>query len=92
MKALAKVEIYCTAQCPYCQQAKQLFDSKKVTYQEYRVDLDEHLRAEMLARSQGRKTVPQIFINHQAIGGCDDLYALEREKRLDILLQQAFSQ
>jgi glutaredoxin 3 len=92
MIALVKVEIYSSDHCSYCQQAKRLLDSKQVSYHEYRIDLNEALRSEMLARSQGRRTVPQIFINDQPIGGCDDLYALEREKRLDALLQAPVSQ
>ncbi|STX29616.1 grxC glutaredoxin 3 [Legionella beliardensis] len=83
---MANVIIYSTSYCPYCMRAKQLLDSKGVNYQEIRVDEEPEKRAEMMARS-GRRTVPQIFINDQAIGGCDDLYALESKGRLDKLLK-----
>lgn len=82
---MAKVLVYTTLVCPYCVQAKRLLDSKGVAYEEIRVDLDAMRRQEMMERS-GRRTVPQIFINGQAIGGCDDLYALERAGTLDSLL------
>lgn len=85
-KLMAKIIIYSTEICPYCVRAKQLFDRKQVSYQEIRIDLDEQLRFEM-ERLSGRRTVPQIFINDQPIGGCDDLYALERQGKLDELLK-----
>ncbi len=84
---MAKVEIYTTKVCPYCQQAKQLLDKKQVSYQEITVDQDPVLRDKMVQLS-GRRTVPQIFINGQAIGGCDDLYALERAGKLDPLIEE----
>lgn len=83
----AKVEIYTWATCPFCIQAKQLLDSKKVNYTEYGIDGDEIARSEMAERSLGRRSVPQIFINDEPIGGCDDLYALEGQDKLDSLLQ-----
>lgn len=82
---MAKVEIYTTLVCPYCVQAKRLFDSKGVDYEEIRIDLDPAKRLFMMEKS-GRRTVPQIFIDEASIGGCDDLYALERAGRLDPLL------
>lgn len=82
---MAKVTIYSTAQCPYCVMAKQLLDRKSVQYEEIRVDRDPAKRTEMMQKSQ-RRTVPQIFINDQAIGGYTDLLAIEREKRLDGML------
>jgi len=82
---MATVKIYTTAICPYCVRAKQLLDNKNVSYQEIRVDTDSALREEMVLRS-GRRTVPQIFINDKPVGGCDDLYALERAGQLDALL------
>lgn len=82
----AKVEVFTTLVCPYCVRAKQLLDSLGASYDEIRVDLDDAKRAEMMERSQ-RRTVPQIFINGQSIGGCDDLYALHREGKLQPLLQ-----
>jgi glutaredoxin 3 len=82
---MAKIDIYTTATCPSCKQAKRLFDKKGVEYSEIRVDLDDEKLAEMMARSQ-RRTVPQIFINDQSIGGFDDLWALEQQGKLDPLL------
>ncbi|MFC3908409.1 glutaredoxin 3 [Legionella dresdenensis] len=83
---MANVIVYTTGYCPYCVSAKQLLDRKKAAYQEIRVDNDDNLREEMMKKS-GRQTVPQIFINDHHVGGCDDLYALEREGRLDELLK-----
>ncbi|EKD77030.1 MAG: glutaredoxin 3 [uncultured bacterium] len=83
---MAKVEIYTKKTCPYCVRAKQLLDHKKVKYTEIRVDEDSKAVEMMLLRAEGRRTVPQIFINDQGIGGCDDLYALEQTKQLDNLL------
>lgn len=80
------IVIYSTAYCPYCTRAKGLLDSKNVTYEEIRVDLEPRLRREMMERSGGRQTVPQIFIGDLHVGGCDELLALERQARLDPLL------
>jgi glutaredoxin 3 len=77
--------MYTTAYCPYCTRAKELLNTKHVVFTEIRVDLQPELREEMIAKS-GRRTVPQIFINSQAIGGCDDLYALEAQGKLNQLL------
>lgn len=82
---MVKVKIYTTVVCPYCVRAKQLLDRKKISYEEILVDAIPALREEMI-RLSGRRTVPQIFINEQSIGGCDDLYALERAGELDKLL------
>lgn len=84
---MAKVEIYTTATCPFCRRAKVLLDSKNVRYTEYGVDGDADLRAKMTQRAKGRHTVPQIFINGQHIGGCDDLHALDAAGELDELLK-----
>ncbi|HAT3977335.1 TPA: glutaredoxin 3 [Legionella pneumophila] len=81
-----EVILYTTGYCPYCIKAKELLDKKKVIYTEIRVDLQPELREEMIQKS-GRRTVPQIFINNQAIGGCDDLYALEAQGTLNELLK-----
>lgn len=78
--------MYSTSYCPYCIRAKQLLDSKGIYYQEIRVDENPEKKAEMIAKS-GRQTVPQIFINEQSIGGCDDLYALESQGQLNKLLK-----
>lgn len=82
------VVIYSTGFCPYCVRARMLLDSKGVTYTDIRVDLEPALRAEMIQRS-GRSSVPQIFIDAVHVGGCDDMYALEQQGRLDRLLQQS---
>ncbi len=82
----AKVEIYTWASCPFCIQAKQLLSQKGVDYTEYGIDGDEVARAGMSQRANGRRSVPQIFINDQHIGGCDDIYALNAAGQLDPLL------
>jgi glutaredoxin 3 len=84
---MAEVIIYTTRICPYCVRAKQLFQRKGISYQEIDVSTDQELRLKLVARTKQR-TVPQIFINDQHIGGCDDLYALERQGALDPLLAQ----
>ncbi|MGA7933950.1 MAG: glutaredoxin 3 [Kovacikia sp.] len=83
----AKVEIYTWSSCPFCIRAKALLDKKKVDYIEYSLDGDEPGRAKMAQRSNGRRSVPQIFINDQHIGGCDDIHALNAQGKLDPLLQ-----
>ena len=82
---MAKIEIYSTGICPYCEMANQLLQRKGADYTEIRIDLDTSKRDEMMARSKLR-TVPQIFINGDAIGGYTDLVALDRNKQLDSLL------
>ena len=77
--------MYSTGFCPYCVRARMLLARKGVTYTDVRVDLEPALRAEMIERS-GRTSVPQIFIGDFHVGGCDDLYALENQGRLDPLL------
>jgi len=77
-----KVEIYTTAMCPYCVSAKGFLQRKGLDYSEVRVDLDPGRRDEMLARSNGRRTVPQIFIDGVHVGGFDDLVAADRSGRL----------
>lgn len=81
-----KIELYTTGACPYCVRARQLLTRKGYPYNEIRVDLEPRRRFEMEDRS-GRHTVPQIFIGNRHIGGCDDLFALERAGRLDTLLE-----
>lgn len=83
---MATVIIYTTMTCPYCVNAKQLLDSKGVKYQEIFVDQDADKRAEMLKLSNGRRTVPQIFIDGKHIGGFDDLKKLQESGQLDKLL------
>ena len=82
----AKVEIYTWTYCPYCIRAKRLLDTKGVEYIDYCIDGDEDARDEMRQRANGRSSLPQIFIDDRHIGGCDDLYALERKGELEPLL------
>ncbi|PYF79962.1 MULTISPECIES: glutaredoxin 3 [Marinomonas] len=82
---MTTVTIYSSDYCPFCVRAKQLLSAKNIAFNEIRVDGERELRQEMMEKS-GRHTVPQIWIGEQHIGGCDDLYALEREKKLDALL------
>ncbi len=86
---VAQVEVYTTALCPYCYRAKALLKKKGVAFTEYAVDAEPGRREEMLKRSGGRRTVPQIFIDGQGIGGSDELYALDRQGKLDALLGRA---
>lgn len=80
------IQIYTSTICPYCIMAKRLLDKKGVGYNEINVDEKPELRLEMMQRSK-RRTVPQIYIDNFHVGGYDDLYALEREKKLDNLLK-----
>ena len=82
----SKVEIYTWRSCPFCIQAKQLLKSKGVDFIEYSIDGDEAARSQMQVRANGRRSVPQIFINDQHVGGCDDLYELDDVGKLDALL------
>lgn len=86
---LPVVEIYTKTFCPYCWRAKSLLDSKGVTYREIAVDFGGELKRVMVQRAKGRTTVPQIFIGEVHVGGCDDLMALERDGKLDQLLDAA---
>lgn len=83
---MAKVEIYTKMTCGFCVRAKKLLEMKKVEFEEIRVDLGGAKKAEMVERSGGRMTVPQIFIDGRHVGGCDDLMALEYQGKLDELL------
>lgn len=83
---MASVIMYSSAWCPYCIRAKALLDSKQIPYQDLSVDGNPQRRREMSERS-GRTSVPQIWIAERHIGGCDELYALERADQLDALLQ-----
>lgn len=83
------VRIYTTPICPYCVRAKALLKQKGAAFEEIDVFADAEARAEMEAKSEGRKTVPQIFVGDVHVGGCDDLYALESAGRLDPLLAGA---
>ena len=83
---MAKVTIYTRAFCPYCVQAVRLLTSKKVTFDEIDAGMDAAQKSEMIKRSNGGRTFPQIFIGDRHIGGCDDMMALEHNGQLDKLL------
>ena len=83
---MAKVEIYTSTMCGYCARAIRLLESKKIAYEEIDVSLSADLRAAMRSRAGGRSSVPQIFIDDDHIGGCNELYALESAGHLDRLL------
>jgi len=84
---MAKVEIYSKDYCPYCTQAKALFEEKGVEFVEYDVTSDEVLQKEMMERSEGKlMTVPQIYINDKLVGGYSDLEALDDSEELDTML------
>ena len=80
-----RIEIYTKSFCPYCWRAKELLESKGLDYVEISVDGGGEPRERMILRAKGRTTVPQIFISETHVGGCDDLFALERSGRLDTL-------
>ncbi len=84
----ANVEIYTWQTCPFCIRAKMLLWWKGVDFQEYKIDGDGAARVKMAERANGRRSVPQIFINDDHIGGCDELYALDGQGQLDPLLMQ----
>ena len=83
---MAKIEIYTSPFCGYCRMAKRLLRSKRLDYTEYDVMYDSERMDEMLGRSGGRRTVPQIFIDSVGIGGYDELHRLSTSNRLDELL------
>jgi glutaredoxin 3 len=83
---MRKIEIYTTRSCPYCHAAKRLLAQKGAEFTEIDVSGDPKRRSEMVTRANGRMTVPQIFIGATYVGGCDDLYALDRAGELDPLL------
>jgi len=83
---MSKVEIYTWQYCPFCIRAKSLLKKKNINFTEYKIDGDEDARELMIERADGRRTLPQIFIDNDGIGGCDDLYTLENEDKLDALL------
>ncbi|MEO1329804.1 MAG: glutaredoxin 3 [Pseudomonadota bacterium] len=81
-----KVEIYTSPFCPYCIMAKRLLGQKEVSFHEIDVTRTEGAKPEMIERAGGKRTVPQIFIEDRHIGGCDELYSLDRAGELDPLL------
>ncbi len=82
----AKVELYTWMMCPFCIRAKHLLKRKGVEFTEYKIDGDNAARAAMAKRANGGRSVPQIFINDQHIGGCDEMHALDAAGELDPLL------
>ena len=80
---MAQVEMYTTMWCPYCARARALLEKKGVAYTEISLDEQPSRRAEMIERAHGGRTVPQIFIDGEHIGGCDDMVALDRAGALD---------
>ena len=87
-KVKAKVEIYTWQTGPYCIRAKLLLWWKGVNYTEYKIDGDKEARNQMAVRANGKRTVPQIFINDRHVGGCDEIHSLDAKGQLDPLLAQ----
>ncbi|RZI45282.1 glutaredoxin 3 [Candidatus Finniella inopinata] len=83
---MARIEIYTTSTCPYCVKAKALLNKKNASFEEIDVSNNAKLRQAMTEKADGRTSVPQIFIDGRHIGGCDDLYALDKSGELDKLL------
>jgi len=83
---MKSVEIYTSPLCGFCHAAKRLLNEKGISYSEVNVLAEPARKSEMMQRANGRHTVPQIFIGEAHVGGCDDLYALERAGKLDALL------
>jgi len=91
MHASPMIEIYSGSYCPYCVRAKQLFKNINVEFTEYDVQSTPEKRQEMMLRTQGARSIPQIFIHNQHIGGCDDLYALHQQGKLTALINKTVS-
>jgi glutaredoxin 3 len=85
---MPKIKIYTTPICPYCYRAKALLKQKGAHYDEVDVFMDADARQEMEVKANGLRTVPQIFIGEQHVGGCDELYALDNAGELDLMLEQ----
>ena len=83
---MKKVEIYTWQYCPFCIRAKSLLNKKNIDFIEYKIDGDESAREKMSERANDKRSLPQIFIDNNSIGGCDDLYSLEEENKLDSLI------
>ncbi|MEY2979746.1 MAG: glutaredoxin 3 [Prochlorotrichaceae cyanobacterium] len=84
----AKVEMYTWQLCPYCIRAKILLHWKGAQFTEYKIDGDTAARAKMAERANGKRSVPQIFINDRHVGGCDELYHLDSQGQLNALLRE----
>lgn len=89
MSSTPEIVMYSTAWCGYCQRARSLFERKGIPVREIKVDEEQGARETMLQKSGGRRTVPQIFIGEQHVGGYDDVAALDRAGELDKLLGKA---
>lgn len=87
MSNQARVEVYYWSTCPFCNRARALLDAKGFEYEGYDITGDNEAREQMVERTGGLRSVPQIFINDDLIGGCDDLHALEDQGKLDDLLK-----
>ncbi len=85
---MSDVVVYTSTVCPYCIRAKKLLDAKGVAYKELNIDENPDYIDEAVRKSGGLRTVPQIFIGDFHVGGCDELFALDREKKLDPLLKE----
>lgn len=83
---MKKIEIYTKPTCPFCREAKNLLIAKNVVYEEIDIVENPHKKEEMLQRSGGKTTVPEIFVEGKLIGGCDDLYELEEDGKLNQIL------
>lgn len=86
---MADIVIYTRKMCGFCTAAKRLLDTKKAGYVEHDATFSPQIRQEMIQRAKGRSTFPQIFIDGTLVGGCDDLFALERSGKLDQMLKGA---
>lgn len=84
---MPSITIYTKGWCPYCSAAKKLLADKGVDFTEIDIEKKPEARAEMIQKASGRTTVPQIFIGDRHVGGCDDLYALDDQGRLEPMLQ-----
>ena len=85
---MKQVVIYSSSSCPYCIMGKELLESKGIDYKELRIDINPELVAEVVKKSGGQRTVPQIFIDDYHVGGYDDLSALDNKGELDVLLSE----
>lgn len=83
---MAKIEMYSWSHCPFCIKAKRLLEEKGVEYTDYDITGDAAARTKMIERTGGPKSVPQIFIDDNLIGGCDDIHALDKQGKLDAML------
>ncbi len=86
---MVKIEIYSSPFCGFCHHAKRLLDKKKAAFEDINVMMDRVRKAEMVERAGGRTSVPQIFIDGHHVGGCDELYELEADGKLDTMLEGA---